>query len=387
MVRDKPLDWDAVLASPVPLKVVASCLETLQPVILENFRDAADLSTCLRASANVPEVRSSSLLAPDSGLTLRLNLAGGGEVPAHVQRPCGTSSTPLSRCRSAYGAAVRAPPEARARARRQVAGGPVEHRGLRLVDAAVFEPVPFRAAIADGCTHVLALCTRPPYLPSRLTKLVDDLMATTIKRAVMSPAYMLPAWKQEAENVAGFGATVEDMLVRRPPSLPLCPLLCCALEQSWAAAGRSRESMLEQPWAPLAAPCAVRSARRRPCVQEKCTGGSCALRQPGRGPCAQERMGRCREAGKPARAAAQIEALDPDSYKRPYFAGTHVFPAFPGAAASFISPVCTDVDLLEKGQAEGYNMVLRLFTDAEPLPQQPPAAAAAAPAAVANLPV
>jgi hypothetical protein len=87
------------------------------------------------------------------------------------------------------------------------------------------------------------------------------------------------------------------------------------------------------------------------------------------------------------RAAAQIEALDPDSYKRPYFAGTHVFPAFPGAAASFISPVCTDVDLLEKGQAEGYNMILRLFTDAEPLPQQPPAAAAPAPAAVANLPV
>lgn len=45
-----------------------------------------------------------------------------------------------------------------------MAGGPVEHRGLRLVDAAVFEPVPFRAAIADGCTHVFALCTRPPYM-------------------------------------------------------------------------------------------------------------------------------------------------------------------------------------------------------------------------------
>jgi hypothetical protein len=113
----------------------------------------------------------------------------------------------------------------RAHARRQVAGAPVEHRGLRLVDAAVFEPVPFRAAIADGCTHVLALCTRPPYLPSRLTKLVDDLMASTIKRAVMSPAYMLPAWKQEAENVAGFGATVEDMLVGWPPAQPAALLL------------------------------------------------------------------------------------------------------------------------------------------------------------------
>ncbi|KAK9839773.1 hypothetical protein WJX81_000473 [Elliptochloris bilobata] len=183
MQSAKPLDWEAVLASPVPLKVVASCLDTLHPVILENFASAADLFTCLRASANVPEV----------------------------------------------------------------AGGPVEHRGRRLVDAAVFEPVPFRAAIADGCTHILALCTRPPYMPGRLTKMVDDLMTTTIKRAVMSPEYMRAAWVQEAENVEAFGATVEDML---------------------------------------------------------------------------------------------IAALHPESHARPYFAGTHVFPAFPGAAASFIRPLC-----------------------------------------------
>ena len=57
MQTAKPLDWAAVLASPVPLKVVASCLDTLQPIILEDFKSAADLSTCLRASANVPEAR------------------------------------------------------------------------------------------------------------------------------------------------------------------------------------------------------------------------------------------------------------------------------------------------------------------------------------------
>ncbi len=45
-----------MLSSDVPLKVVASCLDTLQPVILEDFADAQDLETCLRASANVPEV-------------------------------------------------------------------------------------------------------------------------------------------------------------------------------------------------------------------------------------------------------------------------------------------------------------------------------------------
>lgn len=100
MHHKRPLDWDAVLSSDVPLKVVASCLDTLQPVILEDFTSPQDLETCLRGSANVPEV----------------------------------------------------------------AGRPIAHRGRRLVDAAVFEPVPFRAAIADGCTHVVTLCSRPPFM-------------------------------------------------------------------------------------------------------------------------------------------------------------------------------------------------------------------------------
>ena len=55
-----------MLSSDVPLKVVASCLDTLQPVILEDFADAQDLETCLRASANVPEVSADSA-APSGG--------------------------------------------------------------------------------------------------------------------------------------------------------------------------------------------------------------------------------------------------------------------------------------------------------------------------------
>ncbi len=78
--------------------------------------------------------------------------------------------------------------------------------------------------------------------------------------------------------------------------------------------------------------------------------------------------------------------MNPESYTRSYFAGTHVFPAFPGAAASFISPVCTDVGLLEKVEAEGRAMVMRLFTEG-----REPGAAAPAPPAIAaplaNLPV
>lgn len=42
--------------------------------------------------------------------------------------------------------------------------------------AAVFQPVPFRSAIADGCTHLLVLCTRPTHLTrrSRVSKAACD---------------------------------------------------------------------------------------------------------------------------------------------------------------------------------------------------------------------
>ena len=52
IIRDRvPLDWDAVLASDVPLKVVASCLDTLQPVILEGFTSAHDLGAARSLAA------------------------------------------------------------------------------------------------------------------------------------------------------------------------------------------------------------------------------------------------------------------------------------------------------------------------------------------------
>ena len=84
MHEKRPLDWEAVLSSNVPLKVVASCLDTLQPVILENFTDAKDLETCLRASANVPEVRSFLLIA-DNGLG-GVRATGQDAACMHVQK-------------------------------------------------------------------------------------------------------------------------------------------------------------------------------------------------------------------------------------------------------------------------------------------------------------
>jgi len=94
----RPLRWDDVISSPVPLKVVATSLDTLTTVILDDFKDVNDLKKCLLASARVPA------------------LAGSA---------------------------------------------PVTHRGHRLVDAAVLEPVPVHAAVMDDCTHVLVLLTAP----------------------------------------------------------------------------------------------------------------------------------------------------------------------------------------------------------------------------------
>ena len=94
MHEKQPLDWDAVLSSNVPLKVVASCLDTLQPVILESFTDAKDLETCLRASANVPEVRSVLLIASGGWGAPQIGLKASC---THVQsRRCTTRSTHIS---------------------------------------------------------------------------------------------------------------------------------------------------------------------------------------------------------------------------------------------------------------------------------------------------
>lgn len=43
-------------SKPEILQVVASCLDTLGPVILQDFADKEDLALCLKASANIPVI-------------------------------------------------------------------------------------------------------------------------------------------------------------------------------------------------------------------------------------------------------------------------------------------------------------------------------------------
>lgn len=95
--RIKPLDWDAVVASNVPLVVTASSMSKDRSVGLKNFSDKQDLKECLRASARIPFLAGSTIL----------------------------------------------------------------HRDMNLWDAMVFEEIPLTAAFDDNCTHILALLTHP----------------------------------------------------------------------------------------------------------------------------------------------------------------------------------------------------------------------------------
>jgi predicted patatin/cPLA2 family phospholipase len=111
MRRDVPLDWDGLLASPIELRVVASSVAELEPVLLTGFSSPEELARALRAGATIPFV----------------------------------------------------------------AGPPFEFRGQPMLDAAVTQAHPYESAVAEGCTHVLSLSTRPrgrirsgPDLGSRL---------------------------------------------------------------------------------------------------------------------------------------------------------------------------------------------------------------------------
>jgi predicted acylesterase/phospholipase RssA len=97
MDRLVPLDWGAVVRSPIALHVVASSLTELRPVVMSSFEGPEELRTALAASARIPFL----------------------------------------------------------------AGPPVELRGRRLVDAAVLQAHPYESAVRDDCTHVLSLSTRP----------------------------------------------------------------------------------------------------------------------------------------------------------------------------------------------------------------------------------
>jgi hypothetical protein len=71
-----------------------------------------------------------------------------------------------------------------------VGGAPFVYRGLRYWDAAITQPIPIHAALADGCTHILVLLTLPrDTRPGKLGLLDRLLVAPQV--AIASPSLAL----------------------------------------------------------------------------------------------------------------------------------------------------------------------------------------------------
>jgi predicted patatin/cPLA2 family phospholipase len=98
MIHDKVMDWRTVLDSPIELKIIASSLDDHCSEVLSGFESRDQLWEALRASARMPIL----------------------------------------------------------------AGPPVEIGDRSYVDAMLYESIPYRTALEDGCTHVLVVRTRPP---------------------------------------------------------------------------------------------------------------------------------------------------------------------------------------------------------------------------------
>lgn len=108
----KPLDYEKVLASPIPLKITVTLVDELRTEVASGFVSRAELKEALIASAWLP---------------------------------IATKGTAM-------------------------------FRGERAVDGGALMPHPFRAALDDGCTHVLSLSTRP-LKPPRAWRTVPQWIA------------------------------------------------------------------------------------------------------------------------------------------------------------------------------------------------------------------
>jgi predicted acylesterase/phospholipase RssA len=118
LVRRKPLDYAAIVAGPQRLHVTVTDVDGLRPLDVSDFEAPEDLRAALRASAWLP-------------LAIR---------------------------------------------------GTAMFRGNRAIDGGVLQPHPFRGAIADGCTHVLSLSTKPVGPLSPTVTWADRLVAHHLNR-------------------------------------------------------------------------------------------------------------------------------------------------------------------------------------------------------------
>lgn len=159
IIKEKILDWKAVLESPIPLKIVTSSVEKLRPHLLSDFTTRESLFTALRATSIMPVI----------------------------------------------------------------AGPPLELDGDKFIDASLFEAIPYKSARRDGCTHVLALLSRPKKQIRTLTFL-DKIAARKINKIKdgLGSCYLdsIKTYNETVASIYKGEDPNEDSPYRFPISLP-----------------------------------------------------------------------------------------------------------------------------------------------------------------------
>eukprot|EP00607_Mallomonas_marina_P002771 CAMPEP_0182425178 /NCGR_PEP_ID=MMETSP1167-20130531/11530_1 /TAXON_ID=2988 /ORGANISM="Mallomonas Sp, Strain CCMP3275" /LENGTH=399 /DNA_ID=CAMNT_0024605625 /DNA_START=439 /DNA_END=1635 /DNA_ORIENTATION=+ len=143
----QPLDWVTFSKNQEtqPLKIVASSMRSLRPVVLtregQHYNSLTSLLECIRASMLVPGICGQLM-----------GIRAGETIPMMVERLTEAGA----RDKTARRFATHTPDDTLQDQRHEVEP---------LVDALLCEPIPFRSAVYDNCTHVLVLRTRPDPCP------------------------------------------------------------------------------------------------------------------------------------------------------------------------------------------------------------------------------
>ncbi|KAL3809075.1 hypothetical protein ACHAXA_007860, partial [Cyclostephanos tholiformis] len=141
MQENKPLDWEAFeeMQEVQPLKVIASGLKSQRAFVMDmergSFTNIEELACCMRASCLLPGVAGPvmNMIFPRGGGEEKGDDGGRGNE-RHERR---YRMIPMN----------------------DFDGGGDDYEPL--ADALLFEPLPYRSAIAEGATHVVCLRSRP----------------------------------------------------------------------------------------------------------------------------------------------------------------------------------------------------------------------------------
>ena len=152
-----PIDWARLWEAQEhqPLRVVASNLAAERAVVLgarSHWASLPELCYCMRASMLLP-----GLCGPVVPLPLDAR-AGFGPDAAKAAAEKAAEAASKATDEEHAAAAWR---DAMAAAKPSGAAGPLGAPPEPYADAMLYEPIPYRAALAEGATHVLVLRTRP----------------------------------------------------------------------------------------------------------------------------------------------------------------------------------------------------------------------------------